>query len=64
MQLAGNADLHALVAQLEARMTAQEKRVVVLEQENTELWQEIHRVSGNPLSTRTCTYAMTGCISS
>jgi hypothetical protein len=64
MQLAGNADLHALVAKLEARMTAQEKRIVVLEQENSELWQEVHRVSGNPLSTRTaCTY-VTGCISS
>ncbi|KAJ7687542.1 hypothetical protein B0H14DRAFT_3055369 [Mycena olivaceomarginata] len=33
MQLAGNADLHAL-----------EKRIVVLEQENSELWQEVHRL--------------------
>ncbi|KAJ7817304.1 hypothetical protein B0H14DRAFT_1388985 [Mycena olivaceomarginata] len=46
MKLAGNADLHVLVAKMEARMTAQEKRIVVLEQENSELWQEVHRLKG------------------
>ncbi|KAJ7817300.1 hypothetical protein B0H14DRAFT_3474771 [Mycena olivaceomarginata] len=49
-QLAGNAlvlgDLHALVVKLEARMGLQERKIAVLEQENLELWQEIHRLKG------------------
>ncbi|KAJ7807801.1 hypothetical protein B0H14DRAFT_3152284 [Mycena olivaceomarginata] len=49
-ELAGNVlalgDLHVLVVKLEARMGVQEKKIAVLEQENSELWQEIHRLKG------------------
>ncbi|KAJ7497751.1 hypothetical protein FB451DRAFT_242633 [Mycena latifolia] len=44
-------DLHALIVKLEARMAAQEKKIAALEHENSDLWQEIHRVSRNGLST-------------
>jgi hypothetical protein len=44
-------DLHALAVGLQARMLAQENKIVILKQENSQLWQEIHRVSSNRLST-------------
>jgi hypothetical protein len=44
-------DLHTLVVNLEARMVAQEEKIADLQQENSNLWQEIHRVSRNGSTT-------------
>ncbi|KAJ7812401.1 hypothetical protein B0H14DRAFT_2857132 [Mycena olivaceomarginata] len=39
-------DLHALVVKLEARLVVQEEKITVLQRENSELWQEVHRLKG------------------
>ncbi|KAF7344950.1 hypothetical protein MVEN_01657600 [Mycena venus] len=39
-------DLHALVMKLEARLVAQDEKITVLQRENSELWQEVHRLKG------------------
>ncbi|KAJ7892440.1 hypothetical protein B0H13DRAFT_2665688, partial [Mycena leptocephala] len=39
-------DLHTLVVNLEARMVVQEEKIAELQQDNSNLWQEIHRLKG------------------
>jgi hypothetical protein len=40
-------DPHALVANLQANILAQEAKIAVLQGEISEIWQEIHRVSNS-----------------